>query len=78
MADGCHIFGYASDSVIFREVELDEDAEVISSVLMQGSKVGARSQLKYVILDKNVTVRPDTKLQGTPEHPLYISKGVTV
>ena len=78
VADGCHIFGYASDSVIFREVELDEDAEVISSVLMQGSKVGARSQLKYVILDKNVTVRPDTKLQGTPEHPLYISKGVTV
>lgn len=49
-----------------------------SSVLMQGSKVGARSQLRYVILDKNVTVKPDTRLQGTPEHPLYISKGVTV
>ena len=69
VADGC---------LIFREVDLDEDTEVESSVLMQGSKVGARSKLRYVILDKNVTVKPDTKLQGTPEHPLYISKGVTV
>lgn len=78
VADGCHIFGKASNSVIFREVELGEDCTVESSVLMQGSKVGARSQLHYVILDKNVTVKPDTRLQGTPEHPLYISKGVTV
>ena len=78
VADGCHIFGNANHSVIFREVDLDEDTQVESSVLMQGSKVGARSQLRYVILDKNVTVKPDTRLQGTPEHPLYISKGVTV
>ena len=78
VADGCHIFGKANHSVIFREVDLDEDTEVESSVLMQGSKVGARSKLRYVILDKNVTVKPDTKLQGTPEHPLYISKGATV
>ena len=78
VADGCHIFGKANHSVIFREVDLDEDTEVESSVLMQGSKVGARSKLRYVILDKNVTVKPDTKLQGTPEHPLYIRKGVTV
>ena len=78
VADGCHIFGSANHSVIFREVDLDEDSAVESSVLMQGSRVGARSQLRYVILDKNVTVKPDTKLQGTPEHPLYISKGVTV
>ena len=77
-ASDCHIFGKANHSVIFREVDLDEDTEVESSVLMQGSKVGARSKLRYVILDKNVTVKPDTKLQGTPEHPLYISKGVTV
>ena len=78
VADGCHIFGNANHSVIFREVDLGEDTQVESSVLMQGSKVGARSQLRYVILDKNVTVKPDTRLQGTPEHPLYISKGVTV
>lgn len=78
VADGCHIFGKASHSVIFREVDLEEDCEVESSVLMQGSRVGARSQLHYVVLDKNVTVKPDTKLQGTPEHPLYISKGVTI
>ena len=49
-----------------------------TAFLLKGSKVGARSKLRYVILDKNVTVKPDTKLQGTPEHPLYISKGVTV
>ena len=54
------------------------DSDAIRAFLPYIGKVGARSKLRYVILDKNVTVKPDTKLQCTPEHPLYISKGVTV
>ena len=46
---------------------------------MQGSKVGARSQLRYVILDKNVTVKPGTRLLRVRRNiRCYISKGVTV
>ncbi len=78
LADGCHVFGYAENCVIFREVEIDESADVRDSVIMQGSHIGAGAKLRYVILDKNVTVRPGTCLLGSPDHPLVISKGAIV
>lgn len=78
VADGCHIFGRAEDSIIFREVDIEEGAEVRDSILMQSAKIGQGAKLRYVILDKNVTVKPGTQLLGTPEHPLVISKGATV
>ena len=36
------------------------------------------AQLKYVILDKDVTVRPNAKLFGTPGNPIVIKRGDTV
>ena len=32
----------------------------------------------YCILDKNVTIRPGTKLLGSIDHPLVVDKGDTV
>ena len=37
--------------------------------------VGSGSQLRYVILDKNVTVQPGTKLFGAPNNPIIIKRG---
>lgn len=78
LADGCHIFGKAENSVIFREVEIDEGALVQDSIVMQGSRIGAGATVRYAILDKNVSIRPGAVLLGTPEHPLVINKGDTV
>ena len=78
VADGCHLFGFAENSIIFREVEIEEHAEVRDCVLMQGSKIGAGAKIQYAILDKNVVVRPGTRLLGSPEHPLIINKGAIV
>ena len=77
-ADGCTLAGSCRRSVFFREVTVDEGAEVQDCVIMQGSRVGTGASLQYVILDKDVTVRPYTRLTGSPEHPLYIKKGATV
>ena len=41
-------------------------------------RVGKGAKLKYVILDKEVTVTPGAKLYGTKEHPIVIKKGETV
>ena len=78
VADGCRIHGKAENSVIFREVRVEEGAEVKDCVVMQGSVIEKGASVQYVILDKRVTVRAGQKLLGSPEHPLIIRKGVTV
>ena len=75
------LFGYhgqAENSVIFREVDIEDGAEVRDSIVMQGSKIGAGASIRYCILDKNVTIRPGTKLLGSIDHPLVVDKGDTV
>lgn len=78
IADGCHLFGKAENSVIFREVDIEDGAEVRDSIVMQGSKIGTGASIRYCILDKNVTIRPGTKLLGSIDHPLVVDKGDTV
>ncbi len=77
-ADGSLLEGTCERSVIFREVTVEEQAQVRDCIIMQGSRVGVGANLQYVILDKDVTVKPYTQLVGSPTHPLYIKKGDTV
>ena len=78
VADGCTMRGSAVDSVIFRNVSIEKDALVKSSIIMQGAKIGAGAQLENVILDKNVIVTEGACLKGTPKNPVIIKKGETV
>lgn len=78
IADGCHIFGRAEHSVIFREVDIDEHADVRDCVIMQGCRIGQGVRIRYAILDKNVTIRPGTELLGTANRPLVINKGAVI
>ena len=45
---------------------------------MNDTVVGEGAQLKYAILDKDVTVRPGAKLFGTASNPVIIKRGETV
>ena len=78
VADGCMLEGEAEHSVLFRQVTICKDAEVENCVIMNDSVVGEGAELKYVILDKEVTVRPGAKLIGTPNAPIIIKRGDTV
>jgi glucose-1-phosphate adenylyltransferase len=78
VADGCFLEGEAEDSVLFRQVTIAENAEVENCVIMNDSVVGAGAKLEYVILDKNVTVRPGARLVGTEKNPIIIKRGETV
>ena len=78
VADGCMLEGKVEESVLFRQVTICEDAEVENCIIMNDSIVGKGAKLKYVILDKDVTVTPGAKLYGTKEHPIVIKKGETV
>ena len=78
VADGCILEGEAEESILFRNVTICADAEVENCVIMNDTVVGEGSELKYVILDKDVTVRPGSKLIGTPKNPIIIKRGDVV
>ena len=78
LADGCELYGTVSDSILFREVTVNEGAVVKGCIVMQGTRIGKNAKLECVILDKNVTVTDGAELKGTPEHPVIVKKGETV
>lgn len=78
VADGCLLEGKVEDSVLFRQVSVEEGAEVEHCIVMNDCVIGKDAELKYVILDKDVTVAPGAKVCGTKEHPIVIKKGETV
>ena len=78
VADGCILEGNAGNSVLFRQVSIMPNASVENCVIMNDSVVGEGAQLKNVILDKDVTVRPGATLIGTPHSPIIIKRGDTV
>lgn len=78
IADGCMLEGEVANSVLFRQVTIEDGAQVSDCVIMNDSVVGAGADLKYVILDKDVTVRPGAKLYGTAKNPIIVKRGEMV
>lgn len=77
-ATGCVIKGKVEDSLISRRTVVENGAEVIGSVLMGSANVGENASVKYAILDKNVTIDANLKIEGTPEKPVVIEKDTHV
>ena len=78
IADGGMLEGEVKNSVLFRQVTIEQDAKVDKCVIMNDTVVGEGADLKYVILDKNVRVAAGTKLRGDKNHPIIIKRGETV
>lgn len=78
VADGCRIYGELKNSVLFRDVTVEEGATVIGSVVMQGSKIKKGVHIENVIIDKNVTITENTRLLGAQNNPVIIKKGETI
>lgn len=78
VADGCMLGGTVRNSVLFRQVTVYPTAVVENSVIMNDAVIGENCELRYVILDKDVTVRPGSKLIGTPANPVFIKRGEVV
>ena len=78
IADGGIIEGEVEDSVLFRQVTVEEGAEVENCIIFNDCVIGKGAEVKYAILDKEVTVTPGAKLCGTKEHIIVVKKGETV
>lgn len=78
LGTGGRIEGRVKNSIVFRRSVVNRYATVDHSILMQESKVGRGTTLKYVILDKNVVIGANLKIEGTPEKPIIFPKGTSV
>lgn len=78
IATDCIVSGKVENTIIFRKVEIKDSAKIRNSIIMQDSRVAEGAELNYVILDKNVHIGPNVKLEGTAEKPLVIKKNEVV
>ena len=78
VANGSRIKGKVINSVISRDVIVEEGAVVENCILFSGTKVGKKTKLKYVVADKNVQIREVKEVVGEEEHYTYISFGANI
>ncbi|MDR1797695.1 MAG: glucose-1-phosphate adenylyltransferase subunit GlgD [Clostridiales Family XIII bacterium] len=75
IANGCIIEGKVENSILFRDVHIGRDACVKNSIVLANTEIADGAELEYTILDKNVSVRPRSRLVGAREFPMVIRKG---
>lgn len=78
VADGCIIEGTVENSVLFRGVKVGKGAIVKDSIVMQGAVIDEKASFINAIADKDVTVTKNRTITGSPDFPVYVSKGGVV
>lgn len=78
IADGCRIDGEVENCILFRGVTVAKGAKIKNCIIMQDSYIGDNSELECIIADKAVVVKPNKKLCGASNYPVYIGKGIVI
>lgn len=78
LADGCVIEGTVENSILFRGVCVKAGAVVRNSIIMQDGLIGQNAVCEHCILDKQVTVRENTRLVGPASYPIVVAKDLIV
>ncbi len=78
IADGCVVNGTVENSILFRNVKIEEGAVVKNSIIMEYGTVQKNASLQYAITDKEVTISENRNISGFITYPIVIVKGKTV
>lgn len=78
IANGAYIKGKVKNSIISRDVYVEEGAEISDCILFTRTEIGKDVKLQYVITDKNVEIKDVKNLVGDNEDYLLISKGAKI
>ena len=62
----------------YKKIKENPKFEVEHCIIMNDCVIGEGAEVKYAILDKEVTVTPGAKLCGTKDHIIVVKKGETV
>ncbi|MCD8026805.1 MAG: glucose-1-phosphate adenylyltransferase subunit GlgD [Clostridiales bacterium] len=74
IAQGCVIDGEVENCVLSKGVCVGEGAKISNCIVMQDTKIGCNTNLNYVIIDKDVTIKDGRSLMGYDSYPIYIAK----
>lgn len=78
IANGCLIAGKVRNSIISRNVKIEEGAAVENSIIFTDSIIKSGRSIDYTIIDKNVSVSVAEELKGSANDVLYVRKGDVV
>ena len=78
ISNGSRIRGTVINSVLSRDVIVEEGAVVENCILFSGTHVGKGSHLQYVVTDKNVRIKEVRDVKGEENHYMYISFGANI
>lgn len=78
VANGAIIKGTVENSIISRDVVIEEGAIVRNCIIFTQSYIGENAKLEYVLTDKNVRVKEVKKLAGTKDKVLVIKQGESI
>ncbi len=74
IAQGCVINGEVENCVLSKGVYVGEGAKISNCIVMQDTKIGCNTNLNYIIIDKDVTIKDGRSLMGFDSYPIYIAK----
>lgn len=75
IANGCLINGKVNNSIISRQVNIDENSIIDTCIVMEKCKIESNVILENVILDCAVTVKNGVTLRGSKDSPIVIASG---
>lgn len=78
VANGAVIKGTVENSIISRDVVVEEGAVVKNCILFTQTKVGKNTKMEYVLTDKNTNIVEVKDLKGAKDKVLYIKQGETI
>lgn len=79
IANGSIIKGHVENSIISRDVVVEEGAYIKNCIIFSRTLIGEDVKLEYVVCDKNVKINQVKKLSGSDVgDPLVIVQGVNV
>jgi glucose-1-phosphate adenylyltransferase len=78
IANGSIIKGEVENSIISRNVVVEEGAVVKNCILFTKTYVGKNTKLEYVVADKNVSIVEMKKLKGDKNDVIFIKQGTKI
>ncbi|MDD4532023.1 MAG: glucose-1-phosphate adenylyltransferase subunit GlgD [Bacilli bacterium] len=75
IANGCIVKGKVKNSVLARDVIIEEGAEVENCVILSGSYISENTHLKNVVCDKEARILHEKDLVGEKDKPQFIRRG---
>ena len=78
LGDGCEINGIVENSILFRDVVVEEGAVIKNSIVLPNCVIKKSAYLDCVILDKYAVVSEKVELKGTENCQVIVEKGKIV